>query len=253
MKMNKKLITALFVVGFAMALATLSCAAPLKARLTRLKGTVSIQTAGKDWITAKEGTTVTKGDSVKCGKDSSVFITWGDNALKLDALSMFTFEDFDAEDSASKTTLNLTDGKIFSKVARLNKQSNFSVKTPTAHAGVRGTAFEVTTQRFSVLEGTIAATALDNEVLIEAGNYVDISSAGIIGQVTNISDSMLQSMTRDNEECKDIITEQTTIQESNTTIKDVAETTTNIIPQTTQLPELLPGHGGLQLNVDVSE
>lgn len=252
--MNRKFIIVIIAAAIASTLCAAAFAAPVTARLTRLKGDVTMKAAaGKSWVAAKNGDKLSKGDSVKCGKDSVAFITWGNNTVKLGALSAFTFVDLDTEGGAAKSTLKLTDGKMFSRVGKLDKNSRFVVETVNAVSGVRGTAFEASAERFSVLEGSITTTAKDTEVIVEAGKYVDVSVDGVLSQIESLPDAVMQPLKQDNEDCKDVMTEQTTIDETNTTIKDVAETTTDIIPATESLPELLPGHGGFQLNVDVSQ
>jgi len=229
-------------------------AAPVTAHITRVSGDVSIKAeSGSAWSPAKNGTKVVKGDTVKCGANASAFISWGDNTIKLNAMSVFTVIALDKDLVTEKSALKLTEGKVFARVGKLNKDSVFTIQTPNAVSGVRGTAFEVTVEKISVLEGSISVKALDTEVIIDAGMYVEVSPEGVISQPEILPQGYMQNLQQDLEECKDITVEQTTIQDTGATINDVIETTTNVIPVTDMLPELLPGFGGLQFNIDISE
>jgi len=235
-----------------MAMAAL--AAPVTAHITRMSGDVSIKAeSGSAWSPAKTGAKVVKGDSVKCGANASAFISWGDNTIKLNAMSVFTVIALDKDLVTEKSALKLTEGKIFARVGKLNTDSVFTIQTPYAISGVRGTAFEVTVEKFSVLEGSIFVKALDTEVIVDAGMYVDVSPEGAISQPETLPQDNLHILQQVLEECKDISVEQTTILDTGATINDVIETTTNVIPAMDMLPELLPGHGGLQFSIDISE
>ena len=77
--------------------------------------------------------------------------------------------------SEEKATINLNKGDIVSLINRADSDSDYSVVTPTAIAGVRGTAFLTSVSgdkgknvvRFAVLSGSIAVNTGDEEIFLE--------------------------------------------------------------------------------------
>lgn len=154
-------------------------AAAVKATLSGLKGAVTVQAAaGGDWTAATEGMSLSQGASVKTGAGAEAILNLGaGSAVKISALALVKIATLTAEASGgSKTELSLDKGRVMAKAGKLKTtDSAFTVRTPTAVAGVRGTAFECaiapeTNQvTVSVIEGNVSVTVGDVEVLVTAG------------------------------------------------------------------------------------
>ncbi|WP_078125224.1 lipoprotein LipL45 [Leptospira alexanderi] len=110
------------------------------------------------------GASLKTGDKVSTKNKSKVDIQFADgSAVRISENSVI---DFDALTINSKgnsdTRLALVSGKVFAKVNKASKEDQFSVVTPTAIAGVRGTSFIVDRSTSSdkavvkVLDGAVA-------------------------------------------------------------------------------------------------
>ncbi|MBE8401259.1 lipoprotein LipL45 [Leptospira borgpetersenii] len=109
------------------------------------------------------GASLKTGDKVSTKDKSKVDIQFADgSAVRISENSVI---DFDALTINSKgnsdTRLALVSGKVFAKVNKASKEDQFSVVTPTAIAGVRGTSFIVDRSKsdkavVKVLDGAVA-------------------------------------------------------------------------------------------------
>lgn len=97
----------------------------------------------------KIGDVVREGMKIETGKKSTVEIYFGENAIKIleDTkvdISQLKFN----QDGSESTSINVQNGKVFSKVAKkLSKSDNYNIHTPTAVASVRGTDFLVSEEK----------------------------------------------------------------------------------------------------------
>ncbi|HOO56937.1 MAG TPA: FecR domain-containing protein [bacterium] len=118
------------------------------AKITRVTNDVKLRKAGiGEWVAAKDGMSVKTGDQIKTGSDSSCVVEWSKGNLI--TVSSFTNIKIDRLEKnlaagSEKSSLDLWTGKVFAKAKKLESpDSKFEIKTPTAHAGVRGTRFAV--------------------------------------------------------------------------------------------------------------
>lgn len=80
------------------------------------------------------------GSSVKLGAGSRLAI----EQFKMDPLTEdIAVAKLTAEPTVSQTTLNLSYGELVGDVKKLNRSSNYSIKTPAGAAGIRGTQFRI--------------------------------------------------------------------------------------------------------------
>ena len=118
------------------------------ATVNNIQGDVKVQKGGAgEWAAAKEGMFVKTGDAVKTGAKSSCVLKWGrENAVKIDPFSMMKIDRLEKNPAmkADNSDLNLWTGKVYARAQKMsNANSDFTVKTPTAIAGVRGTKLSV--------------------------------------------------------------------------------------------------------------
>ena len=111
--------------------------------------------AGSSFSPLSAGTALSQGAVIKTGADSSVSIVFSSGSVLVVEsnttieVSKFQQELFSgpiavgAEPSVSDTQINVVDGSVIAKVAKLKKGSSFAVNSPVGAAGVRGTTFKV--------------------------------------------------------------------------------------------------------------
>jgi hypothetical protein len=155
-------------------------AAGAMVRLSSVKGDVTVQAQESgEWAAAADGTMLGQGASLRTGPGAEALVNWGaGHVVKVYQLSIVKIENLTDPDAAggSKSQISLGKGKIVAKVEKLKTtDSTFTVRTPTAVAGVRGTAFECaispeTNQvSVSVMEGSVFVMVGDVESIIEQG------------------------------------------------------------------------------------
>ncbi len=116
----------------------------MKVTVRKAEGSVQVTKAGQ-WIKAEEGMTLLPGSKVKTGPEGEAVLSWDNgNVLKLKPLTNMTIKTLTKDGDTTKASLTVKSGSVFAKVKELKTaESSFVVGTPTAVAGVRGTAFNV--------------------------------------------------------------------------------------------------------------
>lgn len=140
------------------------------ATLTSLKGSVTITLASAP-AQPKAGVNnmvISEGDVVKTAGGASVVIRFDDGSMvKLGPISSMKIGKLASSGKGGNTQLDVSNGKVWTRATKQNRDSSFNVKTPTAVAGVRGTYYssEVdsdATSRFDVFDGEVAVANLSN-------------------------------------------------------------------------------------------
>ncbi|EMO91343.1 lipoprotein LipL45 [Leptospira noguchii] len=109
------------------------------------------------------GASLKTGDKVSTKQKSKIDIQFADgSAIRISENSVIDFDALSINSHGnSNTRLALVSGKVFAKVNKASKEDQFSVVTPTAIAGVRGTSFIVDRSKsdkavVKVLDGAVA-------------------------------------------------------------------------------------------------
>ena len=119
---------------------------------------VFVKPAGRgEWHAAKNDEVILPGDIVKTAQAGSVEVMMdggkvGRIEIKEGSLFRINKAETDPTTGDKTTLLDLAIGKLVAHVEKLQGNSKFEVKTPTALTGVRGTVFEVTVKE----KGTVA-------------------------------------------------------------------------------------------------
>lgn len=147
-----------------------------EAKLSFLKGKVEIQRMGSNtWIPAALKARVYLGDKLSSEAEAEAEITLSDGSIvKLKDKSLLVIERMERQKrpAATITSMRAMNGKVLGCIRKLaSKDSKFSVTTPTAVAGVRGTVFGVFVDgdltELDVLKGEVAiAGEKGGEVLV---------------------------------------------------------------------------------------
>lgn len=125
---------------------------------------------GENEIPAKVGMVVNENDVIKTTNGTVDLQTKNGSAVRIKNFTTVTIAKLYGE-GASDTRLSMQHGSLMASVKRSSANENFSVVTPTAIAGVRGTTFTVDANegeapRIKVLDGRVAVAprvaALEN-------------------------------------------------------------------------------------------
>ncbi|OGH57060.1 MAG: hypothetical protein A3I06_14800, partial [Candidatus Lindowbacteria bacterium RIFCSPLOWO2_02_FULL_62_12] len=116
----------------------------MKGALIDVSGDVEVNKRGStDFIKASDGMIVTPGDQISTGIDGKATIKFENSQTVIEPLTQFVVGRTVEGDKEFYTELFLQVGKVTAKVDKESGKTNkFSITTPTAVAGVRGTQFE---------------------------------------------------------------------------------------------------------------
>ena len=185
-----------------------------KAHLDGLNGDVKVSVnAGKDWVPAVAKMSVKKGDMIRTGANSSCRIVISDVGMtSLGAQTTVTVEDLRQVESEARSflrttktvrddiSLSLTSGTLKNSFNRpAGRTGNYSISTPVAVAGVRGTLFELSYQdvvdsvaRAAGKSGKLVITVVDGKVEmsgpggwkrnVTAGEYLNVLQGATPGE-----------------------------------------------------------------------
>ncbi len=161
-------------------------AAPVEAHsstVTVLDGSVQVRHAGGPFTPITDGDVVAGGDTVRTGADSHGVLTFFDGTtVELEPETEITIDDLRASASGDKlVAISQVVGRTWHVVTHLvSGNSHYEIKTPTATAIVRGTAFEVAvaadgTTSTETTEGDVSTSPHGADVHVRAGQTSSVS------------------------------------------------------------------------------
>ncbi len=168
------------------ALFCLSSLLPQDWKVEYLEGESEIH-RGNLMITADFGTPLKQGDVLSTGTDAVLILS----STRNDRIKLKENSTLRLNSLGPQTQVQLQKGGIFSRIAKLFNNDAYSVTTPSMAAGVRGTEFFIAYGKaieteadiwLCVNEGTVAVEAAAEEVLVEAGEGVNILNGSRITQ-----------------------------------------------------------------------
>lgn len=174
-----KRILPMLVLLAAAALAAAQAGAPL-AVIKQVAGTVELKAPGKDWVPAKAGATLTKDTLISTAFKSVAVISVGASTLTVKPLTRLSLEEIARLEGSETVRLALLSGRVRADVAPpAGGKTDFSVKSPTATASVRGTGFDQDATNLRVEEGNVEFTGPDGQpVQVGAGQSSTIGEDG---------------------------------------------------------------------------
>lgn len=117
----------------------------------------------------------------------------GFGIIKIGAQTKVKIHELISNKKADKASLSVERGDVASFIDRQNSESEFSIRTPTAVAGVRGTSFVVSVDNnkssIAVMDGSVALSQPGREEII-----LEKNSQIVIDGQTKISKSMVQPL-----------------------------------------------------------
>ncbi len=160
---------------------------PAPVTVTAVTGNARYKLADGPFRPLAVGSQLTGGETVLTGPRSSAAFRFADNTtLTQQESSKLTFGRLAAYGKTGmvSTELSLDSGRLEASAAKqLSPSGGFSVRTPVAVAGLRGTGFRLNvdedgkTLRNEVLEGAVAVSAQGREVRVEGG-FGTVAAAG---------------------------------------------------------------------------
>lgn len=151
--------------------------AMLKAAITYMKGDVQIEKAsGKE--TGRIGAILEPGDVLVTGTDGGVEVMVQNmGALRIGSDSRIRIQSLFGEGGGSQAEIKLDRGDLTSMIKKQSPKDQYSVITPTAIAGVRGTTFVTTVERLpagSKSEPVVSVAVLEGSVTVGMPGQSDI-------------------------------------------------------------------------------
>jgi|GEM_PF-1272354 len=161
----------------------------VSATFADIAGKVEYQRPGSAWTPAKAGDSIDKGTVVSTGFKSSATLKLGEATLFLKSLTRLSLEDLVRTSGGTQTKLYLLSGRVKADVPReAGKTNDFRVRSPTATASVRGTAFDFDGMNLIVSRGKVQyQTPTSQFRLVGAQEFAFISANGTVAPPTAVT------------------------------------------------------------------
>jgi hypothetical protein len=135
-----------------------------RALIRNIQGTVEVKAPGAPaWVAAEEGQVLEPEALISTGFNSAAVIEAGGSTVLVRSLTRMSIREAQAAAGADRVDIQLRTGRIRADVKPPagGGRVNFTVRSPTATASVRGTVFEFDTVNLRVEEGTVAFSGSD--------------------------------------------------------------------------------------------
>jgi hypothetical protein len=150
-----------------------------EARFAELSGKVEVKTGG-DWKPAAVGALIGKNSIISTGIKSTAVISLGNSRISINPLTMLTLEELIQRNDTEETVLFLRTGSINADVTPPSGQkAEFTVRSPTTTASVRGTSFWFNGQRLSVQSGKVAFANRNGQKVYIKENQYSYANSGL--------------------------------------------------------------------------
>ncbi|RKX76659.1 MAG: hypothetical protein DRP87_11250 [Spirochaetes bacterium] len=126
------------------------------AKITDITGKVELKSAGADWLPARVGMEVSVGTIVSTGFNSSAVLDLGSSVINVKQLTRMTLEELIQKEGTINTSLFLRVGEVKANVKSVEGLTHdFTLKSSTSTASVRGTEFEYDGFVVKVVDGVV--------------------------------------------------------------------------------------------------
>jgi hypothetical protein len=155
------------------------------ARFIELSGKVEIKAGGAaDWIPAAPGMEIGRDTLVSTGFKSMARVRAGNSVLTIRPLTRLTVAELAQRGTDETVDLYLETGRVRAEVSPPSGgKTDFTVRSPSITASVRGTAFEFDTRRIQVENGRVLfAKAGGQAVYVDGGerSYLDETQSRVV-------------------------------------------------------------------------
>jgi hypothetical protein len=142
-----------------------------RAVFREIQGTVEVKAPGEaKWSPAEQGQSIAREAVISTGFKSTAVIGLGNSILSVQPLTRLSVEEIQKTAGNERVDINLRTGRIRADVKPpAGGKTEFTVRSPSATASVRGTSFEFDGVNLRVDEGRVHVTGNDR-----MGTYVGI-------------------------------------------------------------------------------
>ena len=153
---------------------------PNSAKIAFVVGSAEIIRGGKSEA-AVVNSVIKSGETVRTSTGAMIVLQVSGSAnIKVHENTEFVF---DSIDESGKTSIDLKNGSLYSKLKKLSKDQSYEIKTMTFTAAVRGTEFLSTSSEkdsgIKVLNGKVSLSAGESiENIADAGNGIKLNKSG---------------------------------------------------------------------------
>jgi hypothetical protein len=144
-------------------------------------GTVEVKESSTgDWVPARPGQNVSRSAELSTGFRSTAVLEVGNSVVMVQALTRLTVDEILASSGDERVNINLRVGRVRADVKPpAGGRTEFTVRSPSATASVRGTVFEFDGVRLAVDEGRVHVSGGDR-----SGTYVGVGHEARVEPVT---------------------------------------------------------------------
>jgi len=162
-------------------LALAASAFALQGKVVAVSGKVEFQAAQGTWKPLKQGDSIQAGTVISTGFKSQATIQLGASVLTVKPLTRMTLSELAEKEDTVDTELYLEVGNVRAEVNSYNnKRNGFTVRSPSATASVRGTAFSMGRGRLTVERGIVRFTGKRGKGrLAKAGQGLDLFAGSV--------------------------------------------------------------------------
>jgi hypothetical protein len=156
-----------------------------QARFIELSGNVEIRAGNSvNWISAAPGMEIGRDTVVSTGFKSTALIGVGNSVLTIRPLTRLTLAELAQRGNDEAVDIYLETGRVRAEVSPPSGgKTDFTVRSPSLTASVRGTAFEFDTRQIQVENGRVLfASANGQAVYVDGGekSYIDETQSRLV-------------------------------------------------------------------------
>lgn len=150
------------------------------ATIKEFTGKVEVMAPGGAWKPATKGMALARNTAISTGFKSVAVLTLGSSVLTVRPLTKLSLEEIVRQQGSEQVRLYLSAGRVKAAVAApAGGTTDFSVKSPSATASVRGTGFDFDGINLGVTEGVVVFVGTDGQaVRVPAGSLSSIGAGG---------------------------------------------------------------------------
>jgi hypothetical protein len=167
-----------FIAGTAFLLGAFLYAQEAGAYIQEFTGTVELKVPGAaDWRAARKGDQLSKDSMISTGFNSTALIVLGNSTLTVRPLTRLSLEELQNTQGNESVNLHLQTGRIRAEVSPpAGGNTNFTVRSPSATASVRGTAFDFDGVNLHVAQGRVRVTGKDGIAVNVGAGHESVSN-----------------------------------------------------------------------------
>lgn len=157
-------------------------AEPVAATIKEVAGKVEYKLPQQEWQQAKTGDTLMAGTLISTGFKSTAIITTGMATVTVKPITRLSIDELIQSNGTAKTQLFLKTGRVRAEVhPAAGEKADFSVRSPTATASVRGTEFEFDGYSLTVEHGSVLFNSgIGIAYTVGGGRFSALNSDGTV-------------------------------------------------------------------------